>query len=136
MAIVIGKEYKFEAAHLLPNHEGKCRNLHGHSYRVEVEIHRHDDALIMAGPSEGMVWDFATLDAHVGPIIDRLDHSYLNDTIPRGFLPPTAESIALYIAESIGDRLFEAYAENAPVELERVRVYETAKAYAEWRQSL
>src|SRR3954465_6598895 len=69
------KEFGFEAAHRLPNvDEGhKCARLHGHSFRVVVEVEGE------VGEHSGWVMDFAELAAIAGPVIDELDHRYLND---------------------------------------------------------
>jgi 6-pyruvoyltetrahydropterin/6-carboxytetrahydropterin synthase len=89
--VQIRKLFRFEAAHVLPHHPGKCSRLHGHSYRLEVAV---DGPLQVAGPAQGMVVDFDELSAIVKPrIIERLDHSSLNDILPN----PTAEHIALWI---------------------------------------
>jgi 6-pyruvoyltetrahydropterin/6-carboxytetrahydropterin synthase len=87
----IFKEFGFEAAHRLPNvPEGhKCARLHGHSFRVEVHVRgRLDERL-------GWVMDFADLKAAVKPVIDRLDHYYLNEI--EGLENPTSEVLARWL---------------------------------------
>ena len=79
--------HSFEAAHRLPKHTGKCRRVHGHSYRVRVVV-RGGGIL-----SDGMVIDFQV----VKGIIDQLDHQYLNDIIKN----PTAELTAQWLLEHI-----------------------------------
>ncbi|HHX82573.1 MAG TPA: 6-carboxytetrahydropterin synthase QueD [Pseudomonadaceae bacterium] len=91
----IFKEFRFEAAHLLPNvPDGhKCKRLHGHSFRVEVHVE---------GPMHaefGWVMDFADISAAVKPVIARLDHYYLND-IP-GLENPTSEVLAAWIWDEL-----------------------------------
>src|SRR5580704_11307035 len=79
-AVQIRKLFHFEAAHVLPHHPGKCRRLHGHSYRLEVAV---DGPLREDGPARGMVLDFDELATIVRPaILDRLDHASLNDLMP------------------------------------------------------
>jgi len=78
--------HKFSAAHFLPEHKGKCRNLHGHTWKVQVDIQTRE--LI-----HGMIMDFGDIKL----LIDTLDHSCLNDRIK----DPTAENIAKYIYEQI-----------------------------------
>jgi 6-pyruvoyltetrahydropterin/6-carboxytetrahydropterin synthase len=129
---LIRKEYKFEAAHQLPEHDGKCSRPHGHSYRVEVFLEAA--GVVLAGPKTGMVMDFADLDRIVEPLIDHLDHSDINKTwallLERhqltGFMPTTAESLAsgLYY-------LLIPFMPN-DMAISKVRVWETAKAYAEF----
>jgi 6-pyruvoyltetrahydropterin/6-carboxytetrahydropterin synthase len=93
--VQIRKLFRFEAAHVLPHHPGKCSRLHGHSYRLEVAV---SGPLAVSGPSQGMVVDFDELSAIVKPrIIERLDHSSLNDVLPN----PTAEHIALWIWDEL-----------------------------------
>ena len=87
----IFEEYAFEAAHRLPNVPAghKCERLHGHSYRVVVHI---------TGPVDedaGWVRDFADLTDAMRPILDRLDHYYLNEI--EGLENPTSEVLARWI---------------------------------------
>jgi len=97
--VVIRKTFRFEAAHVLPFHPGKCARLHGHSYRFEVAV---AGPLAERGPTAGMVLDFDEIATLVEPlVIDRLDHSSLNDLMPN----PTAEHIALWIWDELAERL-------------------------------
>jgi 6-pyruvoyltetrahydropterin/6-carboxytetrahydropterin synthase len=113
--VVIRKTFRFEAAHVLPHHPGKCARLHGHSYRVEVAV---AGALQSAGPATGMVVDFDALAAVVRPhVVERLDHSSLNDLMPN----PTAEEIALWIWNELCARVEG---------LDEIVVWETASACA------
>ncbi|MEQ9465124.1 MAG: 6-carboxytetrahydropterin synthase QueD [Haliea sp.] len=87
----IFKEFHFEAAHRLPNVPAghKCARLHGHSFQVR---------LVVAGPAvepSGWVMDFGDIKAAFKPVLERLDHYYLND-IP-GLENPTSENIARWI---------------------------------------
>jgi 6-pyruvoyltetrahydropterin/6-carboxytetrahydropterin synthase len=91
----IRKHFRFEAAHLLPHHPGKCSRLHGHSYRLEVAI---EGPLQQHGPAAGMVLDFDDLEAAVGKLIEStLDHRSLNEIIEN----PTAELLARWIWERL-----------------------------------
>jgi 6-pyruvoyltetrahydropterin/6-carboxytetrahydropterin synthase len=87
----IFKDFRFEAAHYLPNvpEDHQCRRMHGHSYRLRVVINGR------LGKESGWVMDFAELKSIVGPLIDSLDHRCLND-IP-GLENPTAEQLAIWI---------------------------------------
>ena len=83
--VAITKAFKFEAAHVLPMHPGKCSRVHGHSYRLEVTV---------SGPlqDDGMILDFDALSERVHQaVVDRLDHRMLNDLIEN----PTVELVAL-----------------------------------------
>ena len=92
----IFKEFTFEAAHRLPlvpkNH--KCSKLHGHSFRVRVNIE---------GPLNEMGWvmDFSELKEICSPHINELDHSFLNDVV--GLDNPTSENIAIWLWEKLKD---------------------------------
>jgi 6-pyruvoyltetrahydropterin/6-carboxytetrahydropterin synthase len=87
----IYKEFRFEAAHRLPNVPAghKCARLHGHSFNVRVYVDGPVD------PHLGWVMDFADLKAVVKPLIERLDHYYLNDI--EGLENPTSEQLAKWI---------------------------------------
>lgn len=88
MEYSITKSYYFAAAHKLLPQEiyEKCSKLHGHSYRVDVTI-------VSEKLTNGMVLNFNFLDTIVNPVIEQLDHSFLNDSIGL----PTAENICLFI---------------------------------------
>lgn len=99
LAVQIRKQFRFEAAHVLPHHPGKCARLHGHSYRLEVAL---EGSLQTDGPARGMIVDFDAISALVKPlVIERLDHASLNDVMPN----PTAEHIALWIWEVLASQL-------------------------------
>ncbi|GAA0742664.1 6-carboxytetrahydropterin synthase QueD [Dactylosporangium roseum] len=84
----IFREFTFEAAHRLPQVPSghKCARLHGHSYRLEVHVQGE------VNPTPGWVMDFADIKAAVKPVIDQLDHYYLNE-VP-GLENPTSENLA------------------------------------------
>ena len=107
----IGRSYRFESAHYLPKvSEGhRCRNLHGHNYRVEVVVKGTLD-------TRGFVKDFFEVDAVVAPLVAQLDHKLLNEV--KGLENPTAEVIARWFLERIPD-------------CERVRVSENEDCWAE-----
>jgi 6-pyruvoyltetrahydropterin/6-carboxytetrahydropterin synthase len=107
----------FAAAHRLPEHEGKCSRLHGHTYGLEVTVEGTPQT---AGPAAGMVMDFADLRAKVNElVVERLDHQLLNDVFD---VVPTAEAVAGWAFE----RLMEA---GLPVV--RVRLAEGPNSYVE-----
>jgi 6-pyruvoyltetrahydropterin/6-carboxytetrahydropterin synthase len=95
----IRKHFRFEAAHVLPHHSGKCARMHGHSYRLEVAIR---GPLQTDGPATGMIEDFDTIKRIVrARVIDVLDHQTLNDIIEN----PTAERILLWIWKHLAEHL-------------------------------
>ena len=95
----IFKEFRFEAAHRLPNVPPghRCARLHGHSFRVEVHIRGAVDKTV------GWVCDFADIKTAFEPLYLQLDHYYLND-IP-GLENPTSEVLAQWIWERLEPRL-------------------------------
>lgn len=134
MNITVCKEFSFEAAHRLPEHEGHCKNIHGHSYKLLIGVQRAIDPSMIYENQE-MVVDFGVLkkvvDLH---IISYLDHSLLNDlhgihNIPFPTHSPTAESIVIWIVKIL-QKVFKSY----DMDLVFVRLYETEKSYAEWRK--
>lgn len=104
----IRRSFDFEAAHTLPRHAGKCRDLHGHSYRLVVTVERPVD------PQTGMVIDFSNLERTVQTeAVEPLDHKYVNDLIEN----PTAEEMTVWI----WNRLREPLAGLVEVELYETR---------------
>jgi 6-pyruvoyltetrahydropterin/6-carboxytetrahydropterin synthase len=95
MKIELRKSFQFEAAHRLPNvpSDHKCARLHGHSFRVEVAVAGECD------PKMGWLMDYAEISAAFKPIMDRLDHFYLNE-VP-GLENATSENVARWIWERL-----------------------------------
>ena len=87
----IWKKFTFEAAHMLPNvPDGhKCKRLHGHSYYVHVHVVGKPDAEL------GWIIDFAEIAEAFQPLLERLDHNYLNEI--EGLENPTSEIVAKWI---------------------------------------
>lgn len=95
----IFKEFGFESAHRLPNVPAghKCGRLHGHSFKVDVHVAGSVDPVL------GWVLDFADIKAAFQPILDQLDHSYLNEI--DGLSNPTSENLARWIWNRLVGRL-------------------------------
>ena len=71
----ISKIFTFDASHMLDGHDGKCQNLHGHTYQLEVTV---ASILISEGAKAGMVMDFADLKTWVKQtILEPFDHAFL-----------------------------------------------------------
>lgn len=136
----IAKEFHWEMAHRLPFHTGGCQNIHGHSYRLWVEVEGEPD-------TRGMVMDYLDLKAVVEPLVKQLDHSFLCDrsdemmmrffhdnTLKVNYVdfPTTAENIAAYLLKEITLRLRES--QNVLVKRLHIRVQETERTYAEVSQ--
>lgn len=116
----IAKDFTFDAAHQLPNSDGPCRRLHGHTYRVQV-IARGPIRPADGTAEEGMVVDFTRIKAVFKQRIERLcDHQFLNETVP---VPrTTAELLAVWMLGELRSELPQVIA---------VRLYETPTSYAE-----
>lgn len=111
----IRKQFHFEAAHVLPHHEGKCSRLHGHSYRLDVTV---TGPLQTTGSATGMVIDFDALAQIVREhVIDALDHRSLNEHLDN----PTSENIVAWIWRRL---------EPFVPQLEELTLWETATASA------
>lgn len=112
MRALVTRSFSFDAAHELPWHAGKCRRLHGHTYRLEVTV---------GGPLDenGVVLDFDDLSTVVRrEVIERFDHRFLNDLLDN----PTAE----LVAQDSWKRL-----EAAGLVLVRLRLWETPDSSVE-----
>ena len=138
--IKLGKEYTWEMSHRLPFHNGWCRNIHGHSYKMRVELIGELD-------ENGMLIDFYDIDKIVRPVIEIYDHSMLVDkndykTIKfleeNGFrhvvidFTSTSENIAINFAKIFSEQ-FRHYKNLKEL---TVRIYETSDAFAEYTMKL
>jgi 6-pyruvoyltetrahydropterin/6-carboxytetrahydropterin synthase len=95
MKTTIFKDFAFSAAHNLKIEGHPCSAIHGHNYKVRIEISGRTD-------QSGMIKDFDEIKKRIQPIIDRLDHSYLNDIIIH---PSTSENIAAWIFNQANNQL-------------------------------
>jgi 6-pyruvoyltetrahydropterin/6-carboxytetrahydropterin synthase len=116
------KVVRFEAAHQLPGHQGKCANLHGHSYTLEVSV-EGPIKQVPGASDDGMVMDFQELSTIIQrSVLQRLDHQFLNEVIEER---STAENLAHWIWDAL-------LAGGLSAELlYRVRLWETATGYVE-----
>lgn len=135
----IAKEFSWEMGHRLTFHKGKCKNLHGHTYKCMVELNGIQDY-------NGMVLDYYELKKIVDPILEELDHSFMvykNDIELLNALEKmnsrkvvvdfetTAENICLYLLEKI-----KSSALPSNIKSIKVRVLETENSYAEEEAAL
>ncbi len=142
--IKITKQFSFEMAHALRNYDGLCRNIHGHSYKMDITLAGrplNDDN----SPKNGMVMDFGDLKKLVNEeVISLFDHALvlnakndpqLIEVLKQNFdkivvveFQPTTENLLDFIAGKIKQRLPET------VKLCRVRLRETDTSYADWEE--
>ncbi|MBI5409452.1 MAG: 6-carboxytetrahydropterin synthase QueD [Nitrospirae bacterium] len=92
-------ETGFSAAHQLRGYKGKCEELHGHNWRVQVII--SSDRL----NDIGIVMDFHELKALAEEVISPIDHTFLNNVFPFTEINPSSENIAKWIYDSIGKKI-------------------------------
>lgn len=90
---------QFAAAHRLRDFKGKCENLHGHNWKVEVFMKAHQL------DSAGLVRDFGEIKAVTHELLNGLDHHFLNDLPPFQEINPSSEHIARYLFQELGLRL-------------------------------
>lgn len=119
----VSVEHTFAAGHALRNYRGKCENVHGHNYKVQVTL--CGDTLDHAG----MLVDFVELKRLLRAISEPLDHVFINDIEPFIELNPTAENMAWYFCT----KLQEGLKVGVPVEVKEVKVWETDIQCATYR---
>ncbi len=110
----------FSSAHQLREYKGKCENLHGHNWKVELEVAGSELG------SVGMLMDFGDLKRILKEIMDRLDHKCLNEIEPFDKINPTSELIAKFIAETAAGKL------PAGIVVYQVTVWESEKCRASY----
>jgi len=117
-------EQTFAAGHALRNYKGKCENVHGHNFRVQVVIEgeRLDET--------GLLVDFLDVKDAMRNIIGRLDHVFLNDVAPFDVKNPSAENIAEYFHSEMTRGLTAA---PVQVRVREVKVWETDIQSATYR---
>jgi 6-pyruvoyltetrahydropterin/6-carboxytetrahydropterin synthase len=133
--MTIAREFRWEMAHRLPWHDGGCRNVHGHSYMMRVELEGERDA-------RGILIDYLEVKSLVEPLIEELDHGFLageSDTLMLDFLKAnafkhyvvpfdsTAENLAVWMCE----RLRATFASRQNLSRLSIRLSESARTYAE-----
>ena len=126
--VLVSKEFTFDAAHHLHFYEGKCKNLHGHTYKVIFGISGFVD-------DRGIMIDFGDIKKIWKSEIELfLDHRYLNETLPP--MNTTAENIVVWIYEKMQDALQKEEGKQlySGAKVEFVRLYETPTSYAEARR--
>jgi 6-pyruvoyltetrahydropterin/6-carboxytetrahydropterin synthase len=122
----VSVEAGFAAAHQLRNYRGKCENLHGHNYKVQVTVEGEDLNSI------GLLADFTELKGALREITEFLDHKFLNEIEPFTEINPSAENVAKYIADKLQSQL-DAGASEVPVFIAAVKVWETDTSTATYR---
>lgn len=143
--IRLTKIFTFETAHALYGYKGKCKNIHGHSYKLYVTVKGKPISNIHH-PQNGMVLDFGDLKEIVhNLIIEPFDHAILLNTHTQHKLlgeelhkqghkviltdyQPTCENMIQYFAEIISKAL------DSSIVLEELKLHETENSYCEWKR--
>ncbi|MAZ57272.1 MAG: 6-carboxytetrahydropterin synthase QueD [Gammaproteobacteria bacterium] len=108
---------EFSSAHTLNGHDGPCRRMHGHNWKVEVEVSGNKLDNI------GMVIDFKKIRIMTNEVVDRLDHQFLNDLSAFKDENPTAENIAKYIHAELTKSI-----NNDNIIVKSIKLWETDKS--------
>ncbi|MED1083737.1 6-carboxytetrahydropterin synthase QueD [Bacillus mycoides] len=126
--VMVSKEFTFDAAHHLHCYEGKCKNLHGHTYKVVFGISGYVNDI-------GLAIDFGDIkEIWKNEIEIYLDHRYLNETLP--VMNTTAENMVVWVYEKMAEALTKGNRaeEYKGARVEFVRLFETPTSYAEVRR--
>jgi len=110
----IRRELGIAIAHKLPWHSGRCSNMHGHGLKIAVTLSRKDGGL----DENDIVYDLGYLKEALDEIDERLDHTYLNDTLEN----PTSENVAKYVRDKVMQYLEKR---KAGVKVTKVEVEES-----------
>lgn len=137
----IAKEFQFDACHMLDGHQGKCHNLHGHTYRLIVEV---SSPLQPQGSSKEMVMDFSDIKTIINQhIISQLDHAYLYDETNNNerkiaaLLKQMQRKVFAFpcrtTAEGISRFIFNQLIAYLPVS--KITLWETPTSYCEYQNN-
>ncbi|HEY5602098.1 MAG TPA: 6-carboxytetrahydropterin synthase QueD [Gammaproteobacteria bacterium] len=107
----------FASAHTLRNYPGACSQMHGHNWKVEVEV------IATALDKAGMGIDFKEIKKATKQVTAELDHRYLNEIKPFDEINPTAENLAAFIYNGVAELL-----NNGRVRVTTVTLWETDRA--------
>lgn len=119
-------EHSFAAGHSLREYKGKCENVHGHNYRIQVTVEGRALNRI------GLLVDFVDLKRAVRATCERLDHQFINDLEPFTTLNPSAENLAKYLYDEV-TLLLDLSQSDPPVRISQVKVWETDTSIALYR---
>lgn len=113
-------ESSFSSAHQLRGYKGKCENLHGHNWKVQVYVTSNQLNEI------DLVIDFHEVKDMTNQIISKLDHTMLNNVYPFTEINPSSENLARWIFESLKEKM----AGYSVIKISAVTVWESATASA------
>lgn len=136
----VSKEFSFDMAHLLDGHDGKCQNLHGHTYKLQVEV---AGDLLVDGAKKSMVMDFSDLKAVVKKaILDPMDHAFIYDQTSEreskiAMLLQELQSKTFGVnfrttAEEMARFIFQRLKYDEKLPISAVRLWETPTSFCEY----
>ena len=115
-------ERNFSSAHQLRGYKGKCENLHGHNYKIEIYARGRELDNI------GLLVDFVELKAAADEVVQYLDHRNINELSPFDELQPSAENLAKYVLERVARKVGDDR-----VQIYKVRCFETPTSVATYQ---
>ena len=136
----VSKEFSFDMAHILDGHDGKCQNLHGHTYKLQVEV---SGDLVTDGAKKGMVVDFTDVKSIVkSEILDHMDHAFIYDTtsereckIANLLNELNSKTFGIPVrttAEEMARFMFNRLKSKLPISA--IRLWETPTSFCEYRE--
>jgi 6-pyruvoyltetrahydropterin/6-carboxytetrahydropterin synthase len=140
MNLKTSKEYRWEMGHRLPFHEGPCKNVHGHSYRMRLEFEGTTN-------ENSMLIDFYDIDKIMSPIILKLDHAFLCDAEDemminfcksndfKYYVMPRVSTVE-NIVQMLISEIQKEFVRFENLKRVRLRVYETEDSYSEIESEL
>ncbi len=146
--ITITKHVEFDAGHRVPSHQSKCKNAHGHRYKLDVTI--GGEVWGVRGKSDdGMIMDFGEIKQMIVEVVEPWDHAFLVYTCDYtmrnalGLLGvdhktvvlddiPTAEHLVEILADKLSEKLEDYGEQGGTLELYSLRLYETPNSWADW----
>jgi 6-pyruvoyltetrahydropterin/6-carboxytetrahydropterin synthase len=122
----VSVQQTFAAGHALRNYKGKCENVHGHNYRIQITVTGEQLNSI------GLLVDFGDVKREMREVINRLDHQFINDLPPFDVINPSAENLAKYFYDEVS-RAVAAGNPEVAVKISQVTVWETDTSLAVYR---
>jgi len=119
------KSVQFDAAHQLRGYSGKCANIHGHTYKMEVAVAGEKVSEI------GLLYDFVDLKQLMQGVVNQLDHHFINEIPPYDEINPTAENMAYQIYQTLKQHLVS---QNPRLKLAYVEIWETPTCSARYSE--
>lgn len=136
------KQFTFDMAHMLDGHDGKCKNLHGHTYILQVEV---SGDLHESGAKRAMVMDFSDLKSIVQEyILNKMDHAFIYDVnseresqIAELLVKLNSKVYGIPVrttAEAMAQHIYQVLKHQAKLPVSSIRLWETPSSYCEYSE--